>query len=62
MEQHDPTTATGAGAAPDAQQDVLLGLRAALESVDELPLDERAEVFERTHGVVVRELRALELG
>ena len=37
-------------------------LRAELEDVDALPLDERAAVFDRTHAVVVRELRALELG
>ena len=35
---------------------------AALDVIDELPLQERAEVFDRTHAVVVEELRALELG
>lgn len=53
-QQHDPAAGDGA--------DALLGLRAALDGVDELPLAERAEVFERTHEVVVEELRALELG
>jgi hypothetical protein len=43
-------------------QDPLLAVRAELEGVDELPLEERATVFDRTHGVVVEELRQLELG
>lgn len=42
--------------------DPLLELRAELDGIDELPLDERARVLERTHTVVVEELRALELG
>lgn len=42
--------------------DRLLEVRAELDQVDELPLHARAEVFERTHEVVVEELRALELG
>lgn len=45
-----------------ASEDPLLALRRSLEDVDDLPLDERARVFEQTHEVVVRELRALELG
>lgn len=53
-QQHDPAAGDGA--------DPLLEVRAALDQVDELPLAERAEVFERTHEVVVDELRALELG
>lgn len=52
--QHDPAPGDGA--------DRLLEVRAALDEVDELPLAERAEVFERTHEVVTDELRALELG
>lgn len=51
-----PGPASGDGADP------LLEVRAELDQVDELPLAERAEVFERTHEVVVDELRALELG
>ena len=46
----------------DDGTDPLLAVRAQLDGVDELPLDARAEVFERTHAVVVDELRALELG
>lgn len=42
--------------------DRLLELRAALDTVEELPLEERAAVFERTHAIVTDELRALELG
>lgn len=42
--------------------DPLVEVRAALEDVLELPLPERAEVFEQAHRVVVAELRALELG
>ena len=49
--------ADGTGAA-----DPLLELRAALDEVDDLPLADRAQVFERTHAVVVAELRALEPG
>lgn len=45
-----------------SEDDPLLAVRAELEDVDELPLDARAEVFERTHEVVVEELRSLELG
>lgn len=50
-----------AEAGPDGV-DPLLEVRTALDEVDRLPLEERAEVFERTHSVVVDELRALELG
>lgn len=46
----------------DGPNDPLLEVRARLDDVDELPLHARAEVFERTHEVVVEELRALELG
>lgn len=64
-EEHDPMSpaspARGGDAAVPAS-DPLLDLRAELEDVDALPLDERAAVFDRTHAVVVRELRALELG
>lgn len=42
--------------------DPLLAVRARLDEVDQLSLDDRAEVFEQTHRVVVDELRALELG
>lgn len=62
-DQHDaavPATATGDPG--DGTTDPLLALRAALDEIDELPLGERAAVFERTHAVVVEELRALELG
>ncbi len=47
---------------PSDGTDALLAIRAALDDVDQLPLEERADVFERTHQVVVDELRALELG
>lgn len=55
----DPVDAGGTGGAGD---DPLLMVRARLDEVDQLPLDDRAEVFEQTHRVVVDELRALELG
>lgn len=42
--------------------DPLLRVRTELETIDELPLAERAEVFERAHRTVVEELRALDLG
>lgn len=65
-EEHDPTSSATAARGGDvpvpASSDPLLDLRAELEDVDALPLDERAAVFDRTHAVVVRELRALELG
>lgn len=51
---HDPQARDGI--------DPLLEVRTALDEVERLPLEERAEVFERTHRVVVDELRALELG
>lgn len=51
---HDPQARAGI--------DPLLEVRSALDEVERLPLEERAEVFERTHSVVVDELRALELG
>lgn len=65
-DEFDEHVAAGGGtspasATPDAE-DPLLALRAALDTVDELPLAERAQVFDRTHAVVVEELRALELG
>lgn len=47
---------------PGDGRDPLVEVRAALEDVLELPLTERAEVFEQAHRVVVAELRALELG
>ena len=46
----------------DGHSDPLLAVRVQLDDIDELPLDARAEVFERTHAVVVEELRSLELG
>ena len=67
----DDALARSGDADPAAQQpaadedhgiDPLLELRAALDGVDDLPLRARAQVFERTHAVVVEELRALELG
>jgi len=51
-----PATGRADGADP------LVAVRASLEDVLELPLPERAEVFEQAHRVVVAELRALELG
>ncbi len=42
--------------------DPLLDVRTELETVEELPVAERAEVFERAHRVVVEELRQHELG
>lgn len=56
------------GAAPDIAsgetggRDALVDVRARLDGVLDLPLQERAEVFEDAHRVVVAELRALELG
>lgn len=68
-DEHDldapPAMAGHGGDLPPADAvptDPLLALRAELEDVDDLPLDERADVFDRTHSAVVRELRALELG
>lgn len=52
-EPHDPDAGPGG-------VDPLLEVRAALDEVDRLRLEERAEVFEQTHRVVVDELRALE--
>lgn len=52
--------ATSGGA--DEHGDPLLAVRAELETVEELSLEQRAAVFQRTHEVVVEELRALELG
>ena len=61
-DQHaDSSTGAAAGVPGDQAADPLLALRAALDAVDELPLDERAAVFDRTHAVVVEELRSLEL-
>lgn len=58
-EHTEPTDHAPAGGPPP---DPLLAVRAELDGIGELPLEERAEVFERTHEVVVEELRALELG
>lgn len=64
--QDDPTVPTDAPTPAvevgDAGDDPLLAVRARLDEVDQLPLDDRAEVFEQTHRIVVDELRALELG
>lgn len=61
-DQHAGSTSSPAAAGSgDPPGDPLLALRAALDAVDELPLDERAAVFDRTHTVVVEELRSLEL-
>ncbi|MDX1657944.1 MAG: hypothetical protein R3343_03910 [Nitriliruptorales bacterium] len=35
-------------------------LRRSLEQLDEIPLDERAELFERCHTALVAELERLE--
>lgn len=60
-----PAGAAAADAPDDpaagAPQDPLLVVRAQLDAVDELPLDERADVFERTHAIVTDELKKLEL-
>ncbi len=61
-DQHAAVSMDGLGDDGAATEDPLLGLRAALDDIDELPLEERAAVFDRTHAVVVEELRALELG
>jgi len=45
-----------------AHGDALLAVRAELDEVEQLPIEDRAEVFERTHRIVVDELHALELG
>ena len=58
----DPDGDLHSGAAGGQSSDPLLAVRAELDAVEELPLDERAEIFERTHEIVVEELRALELG
>lgn len=42
--------------------DALLAARVALDGVRDLPLDQRAAVFEQVHTTVVEELRQLELG
>jgi hypothetical protein len=47
---------------PSANLDPLLAARAAVDEVEELPIAERAAVFEQVHQVVVEELRQLELG
>ncbi|MFT5564441.1 MAG: hypothetical protein ACI970_001168 [Myxococcota bacterium] len=47
---------------PSADPDPLLAARAAIDEVEELPIAERAAVFEQVHQVVVEELRQLELG
>lgn len=61
-DQHAGSTSSPAAAGSREQPgDPLLALRAALDAVDELPLAERAVVFDRTHAVVVEELRSLEL-
>lgn len=64
MDRHDEHAAvpTGSGGDDAPSDDPLLVLRAALDGIDDLPLEERATVFDRTHAVVVEELRALELG
>lgn len=66
MDRDDQRTAAfptvDAGGPDVTGDDPLLQLRAELDGIDELPLDERAAVFDRTHSVVVEELRALELG
>ena len=61
-DEHDVERSGPALAEGGPPADPLLALRAELEDVDALSLDDRAEVFDRTHAVVVRELRALELG
>lgn len=57
----------GPGVADDPRQagagdDRLVAARIALEEVGELPLADRAAVFESVHATVVEELRQLELG
>lgn len=59
---HDPQFDDARHETSTHEGDPLLEVRAALDEVEALPLEERAEVFERTHQVVVDELRALELG
>lgn len=61
-QQPGPSSTPDVGGADAVPSDPLLELRAALDGIDELPLEERAAVFDRTHSVVVEELRALELG
>lgn len=58
----DAQDAQDDAATPVDPSDPLLAIRTELDRVDELPLEGRAEVFERTHRIVVDELRTLELG
>lgn len=52
---------TAPAARDEHADDPLLRVRARLDAVEELPLGERADVFERTHTVVTDELKKLEL-
>lgn len=62
-EDHRPQGADGDGRTPSQPvDDRLVDARIALDGVRELPLEDRAEVFERVHTAVVEELRQLELG
>ena len=61
QEPHEQRGDAADRAAEASAHDPLLAIRAELDDVAQLPIDERAEVFERTHRIVVDELRALEL-
>lgn len=63
-EDHEPQHADGEDPTGVQQpaDDRLVEARVALDGVRDLPLEERAEVFEGVHVAVVEELRQLELG
>lgn len=58
----DATVEATGGSDPSPSDDALLRVRAELDTVTELPLAERAEVFQRAQRVVTNELHKLELG
>ena len=45
---------------PDVADDSLAALRAELEAVDDLPVDDRVELFERANETLAAELAALD--
>ena len=52
-----PTAAT---AADEPSDDLLAGLRAAIDDVDDLPIDERLALFERVNAALASQLAALD--
>ena len=49
-----------AGAVDEVADDALAALRAELESVDDVPIRDRVELFERTNETLAAELAALD--